>query len=257
MTRLLLTTLALVATFTLAGCGEDNDRAATGGETTTETSPTETAPTETVPEPFPATTPGRALTRFVRAAAADDLQAMWELLSVPSQRRLGPSLEVFRTGAGRNLATELGRFVRGRSRVFLEEPITATFAVAAYGGRTAVGNRRPFASYAVALRLDGGDWRIELDGPVEIRPLGPDPGETQRGPFQLAAGVKANAPVVEGGLWLDGQAVPGRTAGNRPSDVTMFSDSQGRIPAGPHAVVAFAATFADASALAWNFVYQR
>ena len=223
---------------------------------TTEATP-ETAPTTTEPEPFPATTPGRVLTRFVRAAAADDLQTMWGLLSVSSQRRLGPSLEVFRTGAGRTLATELGRFVGGRSRVFLEEPINAAFAVAAYGGRTAVGSRRPFATYAVALRLEDAGWRIELGGPVQIRPLGPDPGERQSGPFQLAAGVRANAPIVEGGLWLDGQAVPGRTAGSRPSDVTMFSDSQGRIPAGPHAVVAFAATFADASALAWNFVYQR
>ena len=62
---------------------------------------------------------------------------------------------------------------------------------------------------------------------------------------------------MEGGLWLAGQALPGRTAGNRPSEVTMFTDSRGRIPAGPPAVVAFAATFADASALAWNFVYQR
>lgn len=246
----------LVVALAAVGCGDDDDSRMATHATTTE-APTETAPTTTAPEPFPATTPGRVLTRFVRAAGADDLEAMWELLSVPSQRRLGASLEIFRTGAGRNLATELGRFVRGRSRVFLEEPITGTFAVAAFGGRTAVGNRRPFASYAVALRLEDGGWRVELGGPVEIRPLGPDPGETQSGPFQLAAGVKANAPIVEGGLWLDGQALPGRTAGNRPSEVTMFTDSQGRIPAGPHAVIAFAATFADASALAWNFVYSQ
>ena len=248
----------LIVALALAGCAEDGgeERAATESQTRTEAATTETAPTTTEPEPFPTTTPGRVLTRFVRAARAENVGAMWELLSIPSQRRLGPTLEAFRAAGGRRLAQELGRFLPGRSRVFLEEPITGTFAVAAYGGRTELGERRPFASYAVALRLEEGGWRIELGGPVELRPLGPDPGETQSGPFQLAAGAKANAPIMEGGLWLDGRAVPGRTAG-QPNDVTMFSDARGRVPAGPHAVVAFAATFADASALAWNFVYQR
>ena len=253
----LVSLLVLSATVALAGCADDGaDRSPTTGTTTEAAPTTETAPTTTAPEPFPSATPGRVLTRFIRAARAEDVESMWELLSIPSQRRLGPSLVVFRSRAGRSLAAELGRFVPRRSRVFLEEPITSLFAVAAYGGRTQIGERRPFASYAVALRREDEGWRIELGGPVDLRPLGPDPGATESGPFQLAAGAKATAPIAEAGLWLDGQAVPGRTAGT-PADVTMFSDSRGRLPAGPHAIVAFAATFADASALAWNFVYQR
>jgi hypothetical protein len=181
---------------------------------------------------------------------------MWELLSQPTQRRLGPSLERFRIGAGRSLARELGAFVPGRSRAFLDEPITTLFAVAAYGGRARVGGARPYATYAAALRREGGAWRLELGGPVALRPLGPDPGAFEDGAFQVATEVESAAPIVEGGMWLDGQAVPGRTAGLGATRMTMFSDARPGLPQGPHGIVAFASTFADASAIAWTFFYR-
>ena len=214
------------------------------------------AETTTEPQPFPEVTPGRVLTRFVRAAAAGNAAGMWRLLSVSSQRRLGPSFPAFRDQTAPLLARQVGVFVPGSSRLFLDEPITALFAVAAYGGRTTVGENRPFGTYAAALRRENADWRLELGGPVEIKPVGPDPGEAASGTFQIAAGVEGNAAIVEAGLWLDGQAVPGRTAGQGVQQVTMFSESRARIPRGPHAIVAFASTFADASALAWMFTYR-
>jgi hypothetical protein len=243
-----------------AGCADG------GGDTTTTAAPTEattTAPTTTgetttapEPQPFPQVTPGRVLARFVRAAAAGNPQEMWRLLSVPSQRRLGPTFTAFQNRVAPRLQRQVGVFVPGRSRVFLEEPITALFAVAAYGGRTTVGEGQPFGTYAVALRREDPGWRLELGGPVELEPLGPDPGERASGTFQVAAGIEANAGIVEAGLWLDGQAVPGRTSGVNAQRVTIFSESRGRIPRGPHAVVAFASTFADASALGWMFTYR-
>jgi hypothetical protein len=192
----------------------------------------------------------------VGAARAGDQAGLWELLSQPTQQRFGPTLERFRTGAGRRLARELGAFVTGRSRVFLEEPITSLFAVAAYGGRTRLGGRQPYGTYAAAFRREGGAWRLELGGPVALRPLGPDPGAVEDGALQVAAEVESAAPIVEGGMWLDGQAVPGRTAGLGARRVTMFGDARAGLPRGPHAVVAFASTFADASAIAWTFLYR-
>jgi hypothetical protein len=249
---------AALSAVLLAGCadGGDGDGRASPPPPTATTGSTETEPAPPPPPPAAGQRPGRVLTRFVRAARASDHAGMWELLSQPTQRRFGPTLERFRTGAGRRLAREVGAFVPGRSRVFLEEPITSLFAVAAYGGRTRIGERRPYGTYAVALRRQGSAWRLELGGPVALRPLGPDPGAVEDGPLQVAAEVESAAPIVEGGMWLDGQAVPGRTAGLGATRVTMFSDARGGLPRGPHAVVAFASTFADASAIAWTFLYR-
>lgn len=260
-----LTILLLVLALAAAGCSGDaevdpgtqptTEAAPTTGGTETDTGATETTPPE--PEPFPEVTPGPILQRFVRAAAANDSDAMWRLLSIPSQRRLGPTPAQFRNGAGARLARQVGVFIPGRSRVFLEEPITALFAVAAYGGRTSVGEGQPFGTYAAAMRREEDGWRIELGGPVQLDPLGPDPGEVASGAFQVAAGIEANAGIIEAGVWLDGQAVPGRASGAGDARrLTIFGESTDRIPRGPHAVVAFASTFAEASALAWMFTYR-
>jgi hypothetical protein len=257
--RLLPIVVLLFAAAAWAGCGDGDERASPPPPaTTTGSTETESAPAPPPPPPPAAAgeRPGRVLTRFVRAARARTYAAMWELLSQPTQRRLGPSLERFRSGVGRGLARELGAFVPGRSRAFLDEPITSLFAVAAYGGRTRLGGAQPYATYAAALRREGGFWRLELGGPVELRPLGPDPGSVENGAIQVAAEVESAAPIVEGGMWLDGQAVPGRSAGLGATRMTMFGDARAGIPRGPHAVVAFASTFADASALAWTFVYR-
>ena len=58
-------------------------------------------------------------------------------------------------------------------------------------------------------------------------------------------------------MWLDGTTIPGRTAGAGDArQVTLFGDSPDQVARGPHAVVAFASTFADATALAWMFTYR-
>ena len=168
---------------------------------------------------------------------------MWQRLSVPTRRRLGPTLDGFRGDAARALELELASLGR-RHELILSQTITSTFAVAAVA--------RGSEAYAAALRLENGLWRVELGSPVRIRPLRPKPAETVPRRTQLAAEVTAGATLVEAGLWLDGVAFPTRGGGATPSELTMFGEASA-LPAGAHSVVAFASTGANAAARAWTF----
>ena len=178
---------------------------------------------------------------------------MWRLLSSPTQERFGPTLDAFRTGAARRLQGTVGSFIPGRSDVFLNEQVNEEFAVAAFGGRRVVDGRPRRGAYAAALRFEDGGWRLELGGPVVLEALVPDPGEVENPSPQVAAGVEADDSILEGGLWLDGNAVPGESGGTDDRHITFFSDPVEDLPRGPHAAVAFASTSEDASALAWLF----
>jgi hypothetical protein len=183
------------------------------------------------------------LRNFARAAARGDERAMWERLSVPTRRRLGPTLAGFRRGPARSLEHELQRLGR-RHELILTQTIAPPFAVAA----VAKGSR----VYAAALRLENGLWRVELDAPLQVMPLRPKPGEIVERRTQLAAEVKAGTPILEAGLWLDGLAFPTRGGGPTASALTMFGETA-RLSPGRHTVIAFASTAAHAAAQAWSF----
>jgi hypothetical protein len=187
--------------------------------------------------------PGAALRSFVRAAGSRNEQGMWQRLSSPSRRQLGPSLAAFRRGPARGLEQELAA-VAERNRLILSETITPLFAVAAVASGARV--------YAAALRLERGLWRLELGSAVHIKPLRPEPGERVESRTQLAAEVTAGARLVEAGLWLDGRAFPSRGGGATPNALTMFGETS-RLAPGAHTVVAFASTTAGATARAWAF----
>jgi hypothetical protein len=231
----------------LAGCGE-REAATTDAPTTTE----ERAQ-PTVEEEARDARPGEVLERFVAAARAEDVDGMWGLLSQPTQRRLGPTVVRFESGAGGTLRRELSRFDADRSDVFLDESITATFAVAAFGGRVASRREAPYAAFAAALRREPEGWRLELGGPLGLAPVAPAPGSAVTRRVRLAAEVRSDERLAEAGLWLDGASVPGRIATTGPQGASMFSNEAPPLVAGPHAVVAFASTFGDASATAWVF----
>jgi hypothetical protein len=237
----------------VAACSSDEEAeppapppAATGTDTQP---PGATAPPESVVAP----PPGPTLEEFVAAARAGDADAMWALLSAPTRERLGPTAAEFRRGQGRRLQASLGSFVEGRSAVFLNEQVSADFAVAALGGRQTIRGRERRGAFATALRYEDGDWRLELGGPVELEALVPDPGEVENENAQVAAGVAADAAILEGGIWLDGDAVPGESGGTDDRHITFYSDPVTDLEKGPHAAVAFASTADDASALAWLF----
>jgi hypothetical protein len=252
MIRVLRLSMLLAVAALAAACSGASDEARTDpAATTAATEPAETA-TEQGAAPVPR--PDGALKRAVAAARADDARALWELLSVPTRERMGPSFARFRRGAAPGLRTTLASFARGRARVFLAERVTEEFAVAAYGGRLAEG---PHAAFATALRLEDGAWKLELGGPVQLEALVPDPGEIERRATgaQLAAGIVADAAIREGGLWIDGRSVPGKSGGTDERNITIFSDPF-EFERGPHAAVAFASTAFDASALAWMFTVR-
>jgi hypothetical protein len=199
-----------------------------------------------------ARTPDEVVGDFIIAAARHDRAGMWTLLSRPTQKRLGPSLARFRAGVAQTLEHEPGAFGGSDYTVVVSERITGRFAVVGVAGERLAEGVREYAAYAVALRLEGKKWKLELRAPIRIRPLRPDPGEKLVERTQLAAEVKAPAAIEEGGIWLDGEAVPGRAGGLTPRAQTMYAES-GSLDAGQHSVVAFASAGDNARAVAWTF----
>jgi hypothetical protein len=212
------------------------------GETEQRQPPPDTAAQELLGE-IENARPGVVLQEFARAVARRDERRMWNRLSMPTRQRLGPTLNGFRRRAQPGLERELAGLGQ-RNELLLSERITASFAVAAVG--------RAKRAYAAALRRENGLWRIELASPVRIEPLRPEPGETVARRTQLAAEVKAGTAIVEAGLWLDGVAFPSRGGGPMANALTMFGETSA-LDRGPHFVIAFASTQANASARAWAF----
>ena len=217
--------LVLVGAALLAGCG--------GSKKAAPTAPT--APRD----------PGKAVVdAFVAAAGRADAKALWALLSPPSQQRLGPFGRFRRTSA-RELADGVGSFARGRYGEVVSERVTDTFGAVAIAGNS--------GAYATALRLDGGSWRVELGGPVHIRPLGPNPGAREKTVLQVAAAVSSE----RGGagtavMWLDGVTLNPQARGTA-RNVTLFANLASPLARGSHNVVVFASGAKDASATAWTF----
>lgn len=216
-----------------AGCGG-------GGAGAESTAPPPPPPTAESGPPDP----GDAMDEFVAAAAAKDAEAMWARLTPRSRKRLGPSLEDFRTGAAARLEAQLAPLAGPKARRVLSERITLDVGVAAVAA--------PGAAFAAALRLEADEWLLELGGPIRIRPLRPDPGETVDSLTQVAAEFKASSPILEAGLWLDGTAVPAKSGGTSPSYITVFAEVS-KLALGPHSMVAFVVAGEEASALAWAF----
>ena len=197
--------------------------------------------------------PGKqVLDAFVSAAGRGDAKAMWALLSRASQRRLGPLARFERTTAV-ELAEGVGSFARSRYEEVVSERVTDSFGVVAIAGVRHVEGTREYNAYATALRLEGRFWRVELGGPVHIRPLGPAPGAREKTVLQIAGAVSSR----RGGagtavLWLDGVTLNPKASGTA-GNVTLFANLASPLARGRHNVVVFASGSADASATAWTF----
>src|SRR4029453_5941084 len=116
---------------------------------------------------------------LVAAAADDDAETAWELLSQPSQQRVGPTFEDFERNEFPELARTLAPFAGGSLPVEVSEKIDDEFGLVALS--------RGEDAYAIPLRLEGDVWRAELRSPVRIDVLGPPPGS--RGGFPQQGGV--------------------------------------------------------------------
>jgi hypothetical protein len=216
--------LILVALLALAGCGGDDEQAA----------------------PTPAADPGRdVMAALVAAAAGDDAESAWELLSTPSQRRVGPTLEEFERDEFPELERALAPFAGGSLPIEVSEKIDDEFGVVALS--------RGEDAYATPLRLEGNVWRVELESPVRIDILGPPPGS--RGKFAQQVGVEKRGAGGAGiaVLYLDGVTLDAQTFSDADS-ATIFANFESDLEPRRHTAVAFTSAAGEAAARAWTFV---
>jgi hypothetical protein len=228
----------------LAGCGGGG-----GKETTTAV---------IAPPPTTATTsgdPGKdAIQAFVAAAHAGRVDAMWDMLSTASKRRLGPTLARFRARGAKRLAEDIGSF--GRYEVIVSERIMPEFGVVAIDGSRVVEGRRVRDVYAAALRLEGAKWKLELGGPVRVRAVGPDPGAHEDVVAQIAAAVSGKGGTGSAVVYVDGLTENPKVFGTA-SNSTLVVNFEPALDPGRHTVVVFGDVGRDASATGWWFTAAR
>ena len=217
--------LAAALVLLAPGCGGDDKQA--------------TAPPPAPPDP------GREVVQaLVDAAAEGDAETAFELLSQPSQRRAGPTLESFEAKTFPELRRTLAPFAGGSLPVEVSENIDGQFGLVALS--------RGRAAYATPLRLEENLWRVELPGPARIEVLGPPPGS--RGKFAQQIGVEKHGPGGAGVavLYLDGVTLDPQTASG-PEGATIFATFTNPLEPGLHTAVAFTSAGGNAAARAWTF----
>ncbi len=215
--------LILVFSVAIAACGGD-----------------EKAATPTTPPD-----PGReVMSALVDAAADGDTETMWNLLSKPSQRRAGPTLEAFEQKAAPGLQRLLAPFAEGELQVEVSENLDGRLGLVAIS--------RGSSAYAVPLRREGDVWRVELPGPLRIEVSGPPPGS--RGKFVNQIGVETHGPGGAGLalLYIDGTTLDAKTFAG-PKAATIFANFESKLEPGIHTAVAFSSNGRDAAARAWTF----
>jgi len=196
--------------------------------------------------PTAAADPGReVMAAFVAAAADDDAESAWDLLSEPSQKRAGPTFEEFERDEFPGLERTLAPFAEGSLPVEVSEKIDEEFGVVALS--------RGDDAFATPLRLEGDVWRVELRSPVRIDVLGPPPGS--RGEFAQQIGVEKHGVGGAGiaVLYLDGVTLNAETYSDEDS-ATIFANFESPLKPGRHTAVAFTSAAGNAAARAWTFV---
>jgi ABC-type glycerol-3-phosphate transport system substrate-binding protein len=133
---------------------------------------------------------------------------------------------------------------------------TTTAAAAAPGPGTTL-----YAGGDWAVQLDGneatayhrvaGAWKADTSGAVKIRILGPD-GDVAAIP-QVAAELSAAKPLIESGMWVDGNELVSKGGGLTPTKGTIYGAPGAPLAKGTHVAVAYARTAAHATAVAWTF----
>ena len=105
---------------------------------------------------------------------------------------------------------------------------------------------------AVAFRLRNGRWVADRSGSVNVQVIGPRSGTTTSSTPQVAIELKAHAPLVETGLWVDGQELLER-GGGTPKEGTIYGSPVRPLRPGAHVAVGYGRTTKNATAAAWVF----
>jgi hypothetical protein len=106
---------------------------------------------------------------------------------------------------------------------------------------------------ATAYHQSGRDWLPDTAGKVKIEVLGPKPGSAQPPTPQVAVQLSADAPLVESGMWVDGQELVVKGGGVKPTVGTIYGAPNAPLAKGPHTAVAYGRTDTHAGAIAWTF----
>jgi hypothetical protein len=226
LVRALLPIIAALA-LVVAGCSGGKESATAPGATTGSASqdvPATTAASQLEPAPETA----EVLARFVDAAGAGDVKAMWQLLSSTSKARLGPNRRDFRLEKASGFQRGLGSFSGTDYQVVLATETDSGWGVAAIAGERTRGGEEEFAAFGVALRREDGEWKLELGAPLVLRQVTPPRATTDVRP-PIEVGIEAEGAVDEAGLWLDGSALPA-TATGEPNAVRVTATPESLAP---------------------------
>jgi hypothetical protein len=105
---------------------------------------------------------------------------------------------------------------------------------------------------AFVLHFDGSKWRRLPVGKVHVRILGPAAGSASAAHIlQVAAELSAPTRIIQGGLWVDGRAIPGDPKGS-PTRFTVYGPTP-RLKSGVHTAAAFAEAGGAALVKLWTF----
>jgi hypothetical protein len=234
---------ALLAAVLLAGCG---------GKSATPTT-TNDFPPRPATTPTPAD-PGKVIIeKFVAAAHASKPAALWRLLSTATKQRVGPFAK-FRDHTAIELAEGVGGF--RNFKVIVSERVTPEFGLVAIDGTKAAEGTTERDVYAVALRLEATEWKVELFGPVKVKPIGPDPGAHEDVVAQVAAAVSGQAGEGTALVYVDGLAENPKIYTTK-SNSTVVVNYQPALDPGRHTVVVFGTVGRQASATGWWFTVRR
>jgi hypothetical protein len=105
--------------------------------------------------------------------------------------------------------------------------------------------------HATAFHRVAGAWTPDTSGAVKIRILGPD-GKVAPTP-QVAAELSAKKPLIESGMWVDGQEILVKGGGLTATKGTIYGAPSRPLAHGTHVAVAYARTADHATAVAWSF----
>jgi hypothetical protein len=229
MRRLALLFVALPVA--AAACGGGGKHGSTGGGTSAR----------------PADPGKAAAAALLRAAQHRDARALWTVLSTPSRKRLGPTFADFKARSAATIEQALLPFETGDSAVFVSQNVSQTFGVVAV--------RSGSRAIAFPLRNEGGTWKIESPGPVQIRIVSPQPGSTGA-VSQVATQVRAPGAIGDADVWVDGRLVhPKVTRGDGAA--TVLATLGKALPAGVHIAVVYCQAERNAGALAWSFTVAK
>ena len=191
----------------------------------------------------PVTDPGRlAIIALFRAATHHDTKALWNVLSKPSQRRLG-GYAAFKAHGAAQIERALQPFDRHTVFPFVSQSLSHEFGIVAIRSGT--------KALAFPLRHEGKAWKVETPGPITFTILSPTPGSTGS-VLQVAVEVKSPGVVDDAVVWVDGKLLR-PTLAPAAGKATVFANLSKPLPKGGHIAVVFAEQGSNASAEAWSF----